>query len=157
MSVCGVHACTRACERIFVFPGVGTVRDPTIVTTLTTAPDGQWYASAAVDVVFIASVANLDTDTPVSGHIVFAIPELNVIHRSALVNIPAAATWIDVKLPSLSLAAVELWWPHNLGPPRLYNASVTFVVVGDTTPSDVVHARVGFRSVSSVVDDTLGV
>jgi hypothetical protein len=129
VSMHACFVCVRVCVCLHV-PASGAVRDPMIVTTLITAPDDHWHASAAVEAVFLASVTNLDADASVQGKLIFSIPELNIVHHSASITIPAAAatSWIDVALPTLSLAAVELWWPHNLGPPRLYNVSVSFVV-----------------------------
>ena len=44
----------------------------------------------------------------------------------------------------------------HLGYPALYSAAISFTENGDESASDTVYWRIGFRNISSVVDDKLG-
>lgn len=75
---------------------------------------------------------------------------------SARVSIPAgtAGEWLEFSTGVVNMTAVRLWWPHTMGEPFLYNATVTFVP--DTgAPATEVQWHAGFRTVSSVVDKSL--
>ena len=75
---------------------------------------------------------------------------------SARVSIPAgtAGEWLEFSTGVVNMTAVRLWWPHTMGEPFLYNATVTFVP-DSGAPVTEVQWKAGFRTVSSVVDESL--
>jgi mannosylglycoprotein endo-beta-mannosidase len=136
------------------------VRDPIAATlTLEQAPGALPDDPANVTAAVTVSLLCLDPASPVTGTLLLSIPELGPAASISLPITVAAGgdgVWHDVTLPTLDLQNVGLWWPHTVGTPRLYNASVSFVVDGDTAASDAVSWGVGFRTATAAVDASLG-
>jgi beta-mannosidase len=85
--------------------------------------DLEWHAPVASDM---------------GAHIVISID--GATHAVPLAEGQGSATlFLEVKDP-------QLWWPHGLGEPALYDLSVT-LRKQDGTPFDVWERRVGFRSI----------
>jgi len=54
------------------------------------------------------------------------------------------------QFPKLRINNPKLWWPYQMGPPNLHNA--TFVFESDGKPSDAANVRFGIREITSELD-----
>ena len=70
-----------------------------------------------------------------------------------VVRLTPAASGEDTVV-SLALGAnasdVQLWWPNQMGPQRLYNVTATFTPKGASVPTVSDTRRIGFRHISLV-------
>lgn len=132
------------------------LRDPIAVTTIITPPATP-ADYATVNVSFTVAMLCLKPTGNVNGVLNITIPGL----AGASITMPVVVrnnngNWSDITTNTITLQNVRLWWPHTVGFPYLYDASVSFTVNGDSTPSDSVDWRTGFRTVSAEVDPVLG-
>src|SRR5262249_9696480 len=60
-------------------------------------------------------------------------------------------TLLPESFPALRLASPRLWWPHDMGTPELYDASVSFETGGRV--SDAAAVRFGVREVTTETNE----
>ena len=122
------------------------------VSDLVLAPDDPARA-ASLRSTFRVSLLALGSD-PVSGSLACSVPSVAGASWTGDVTVPGTASWVEAGGAAPSpLLDVPLWWPHTAGTPVLHNASCTFTAGGVAT---VVAWRVGFRTMTSTVNSTLG-
>lgn len=123
--------------------GPVNVRDPQVITSI--ASD---LSSAALTVT--AELSN-PTSSGVSGTLTASITPGN-ISVSQAVTLPAGTshqlyTFSPSAYPELNISSPALWWPHNLGPQNLYQATVQFTI--GTSVSDSQTFNFGIRKLDT--------
>ncbi|HXF11269.1 MAG TPA: glycoside hydrolase family 2 TIM barrel-domain containing protein, partial [Desulfuromonadaceae bacterium] len=88
-------------------------------------------------------------DLPVHATVRGEIGSITVSEDVTLHQGRQAITLSPDKHPELSLDQAQLWWPWELGSPRLYDLKLSVVIEGQ--PSDTVHTRFGIREVSDYI------
>ena len=156
-----------------VTPSSVLMRDPIAVVTALGVVAADGTTAAGLNVTFSVSMLRLPGGSGnLTGTLSVAIDALNVTLTMLVVLPPPAPTlagaeWLDYSFAPAMLPTVELWWPHSMGIPRLYDSVVSFsmgVTMGnsaennfaDPSPSTLLAWRVGFRTVESSVDVSLG-
>ncbi len=93
-----------------------------------------------------------NTDKPINGVLKVNF-ELGTLEKE--VNLKAgetlSCTFTPDEFKQLKVENVGLWWPHDLGEPKLYNLDVQFVSGNDIM--DKIQKRYGIREVTSYIDD----
>lgn len=116
------------------------LEEVTLVTTPAVQPVPLSPAQAAWTAVVTAHVTAYRAG--VAATVAVAID--GVATGSVHAMLPEGSSDVSVHL---SAASVDAWWPHGLGAPSLYNATVTLTVDG-TLEASSQHLRMGFRTVS---------
>ena len=112
---------------------------------------------------FRASLFNVG-NVPLSGSLYFSLDthDENFINITIPVILPANSGWIEAQTTSVSLSTgTQLWWPHTLGLPTLYNVNATFIVANTTSSTETTSSlttirwRAGLRTVDCNVSKRL--
>ena len=139
------------------------MRDPIAVVTALGNVSDDGVAAVGLNATITVSVLRVPSTGPasqnVTGTLTLNITELGVM--TVAISLPPTvngtdARWVDVSFPSLVPESVDLWWPHNAGSPRLYDAVLTFLPDNAAWAPTVLNWRVGFRTVDSDIDSGLG-